>query len=207
MANPADPLSDLKQRAKRLLKRIRAAEPEALEEARLHPFYRGGVDPARFALNDAQLVIARAEGFDSWPRLAAARSKDQTMSVIFNGVGMRIWVEPAHFAATADFYGETMGLKCTWRSEEQGVATYELGFGPTIVVERAEPGPGHEGLFHRFTGLSLEVADIEAAYAALSARGVVFEAPPVRQYWGGVMAFFSDPGGNNHTLLQRPGKG
>ena len=88
-----------------------------------------------------------------------------------------------------------------------GVAVHELGFGPTIVVERAEPGPGNEAIFSRFTGFSLEVADIAAAHAALTARGVVFEGPPVKQYWGGTMAFFSDPAGNNHTLLQRPGKG
>lgn len=129
------------------------------------------------------------------------------MSVIFNGLGLRIWVKPDDFPATADFYGEALGLTRTWRNEDEGVAVYELGFGPTIVVERAEPGPGNEAIFSRFTGFSLEVADIAAAHAALTARGVVFEGPPVKQYWGGMMAFFSDPAGNNHTLLQRPGKG
>jgi len=32
--------------------------------------YRGA-DPARFALHDAQLVLARSYGFDSWPKLKA----------------------------------------------------------------------------------------------------------------------------------------
>ena len=129
------------------------------------------------------------------------------MSVTFNGLGLRIWVKTAHFTAAANFYRDALGLTCPWRDEDEGVAVHELGFGPTIVVERAEPGPGNEAIFSRFTGFSLEVADIAAAHAALTARGVVFEGPPVKQYWGGIMAFFSDPAGNNHTLLQRPGKG
>ncbi|HZZ89853.1 MAG TPA: VOC family protein [Caulobacteraceae bacterium] len=208
MAAASDSLAPYRQRAKRLAKQVRARAPAALEEARLHPLFRGGVDPARFALSDAQLVVARAEGFDSWPRLAAARSRDGTMTdVIFNGLGLRLWVKPDDFTATADFYAEAMGLKCTWRSDEQGVAIYELGFGPTVVVERAEPTPEHAPLLGRFTGFSFEVPDIDAAFAALQARGVPFNGPPERQYWGGTMAFFTDPGGNSHTLLQRPGKG
>jgi catechol 2,3-dioxygenase-like lactoylglutathione lyase family enzyme len=206
LARPNRSLADFRQRAKRLLKRVRGEEPEALDEARLHPLYRGGVDPGRFALSDAQLVIARAEGFESWPRLAAAHSKEQPMSVNFNGLGMRLWVLQEHFDATCDFYGDALGLKCTWRSSDQGVATYEVGFGPTIVVERKAPAPGRETLFGRFTGLSLEVADIEAAYQAMVDRGVPFDGPPTRQPWGGIMAFFRDPAGNEHTLLQRPGK-
>ena len=204
MAKAADPLSSYRDRAKRLLKGVRERDPAALETARLHPLLRGAVDPARFALSDAQLVVARQEGHDSWPRLVAAQSKETAMTIIFNGLGMRIWTPPDHFEAVADFYGETLGLKCTWRSAEQGVATYELGFGPTIVVERAERTPKHEALFGRYTGLSLEVADIEKAYRAMTERGVPFDGPPTRQYWGGVMAFFRDPGGNEHTLLQRP---
>jgi catechol 2,3-dioxygenase-like lactoylglutathione lyase family enzyme len=208
LTGPPDPLQVFRQRAKRFLKRVRDGDPRALETARLHPLFRGGVDPARFALSDAQLVIARAEGFDSWPRLAAARSKDQTMTdVIFNGLGLRLWATPDDFAATADFYGEALGLKCTWRSDAQGVATYELGFGPTVVVERAEPTAEHAPILRRFTGFSFEVPDIDAAYAALQAHGVPFQGPPERQYWGGVMACFTDPAGNSHTLLQRPGKG
>lgn len=206
MANPADPLSDSKQRAKRLLKRVRNAEPEALEEARLHPLFRGGVDPARFALSDAQLVIARRQGFDSWPRLVAAQSKDRTMSVTFNGLGVRIWVKPDDFAAAADFYRDMLALKCSWRDDLHHVATYELGYGPTVVLEGVDPFPPEEGerLAARVTGICLGVADVEESYRALMARGVEFLRPPDKQYWGGIMAHFRDPGGNWLTLLQQP---
>ena len=204
MANPADPLSNFKQSAKRLLKRVKNAEPEALEEARLHPLYRGGVDPARFALSDAQLVIARRQGFDSWPRLAAAQSKEKTMSVIFNDLGVRIWVKPDDFAATADFYRDMLELKCSWRDDSRHIATYELGFGPTLVLEGTDPFPPEEGerLAGRVSGICLGVADVEASYQALMDRGVEFLRPPDKQYWGGIMAHCRDPGGNWLTLLQ-----
>ncbi|MBL8213407.1 MAG: ankyrin repeat domain-containing protein [Bryobacterales bacterium] len=61
-------LHQLKRQAKELLTRYRAGAPKALAEVNAH--YRSA-DAATFALHDAQLVIARAYGFDSWPKLKA----------------------------------------------------------------------------------------------------------------------------------------
>ena len=205
MARPAEPLQVFRTGAKRLLKRVRQGDPEALEEARLHPLLRGGVDPERFALSDAQLVVARAEGHDSWPRLVAAQSRDQTMDVVFNGLGVRLWAHPDAFAATADFYRDVLGLKCSWRDDDRHVATYELGYGPTLVLEGSGEGD-RDKLAGRITGICLGVADVAASFQALRARGVEFLREPDRQYWGGVMAHFKDPAGNWLTVLQRPGK-
>jgi catechol 2,3-dioxygenase-like lactoylglutathione lyase family enzyme len=206
LAKSATPLSDYKQRAKRLLRRVRQRESGALEEARLHPLLRGGVDDAEhFALSDAQLVVARAEGFHSWPRLVAAQSKEQAMSVVFNDLGTRIWVNPEHFAATADFYRDKFDLKCSWRDDVRYVAIFELGFGPTLVLEGSDEGD-RDKLAGRISGVCLGVADVEASYRMLRERGVEFLREPDKQYWGGIMAHFRDPGGNWLTLLQRPGK-
>jgi ankyrin repeat protein len=66
---PARPnLDHLKRQAKELLAAFRAGDPAATAEVRAH--YRGA-DPATFALHLAQLVLARAYGFDSWPNLKA----------------------------------------------------------------------------------------------------------------------------------------
>jgi hypothetical protein len=61
---PNDPsLEHLKKQAKSLLKKVRAADPEALSlVAEFHP---SGVD----GLAGAQLVVARSYGFASWARL------------------------------------------------------------------------------------------------------------------------------------------
>jgi len=61
-------LEQLKKQAKELLERFRVGEVAAVAE--VCQFERSP-DPAHFALNDAQRVLARAYGFESWPKLKA----------------------------------------------------------------------------------------------------------------------------------------
>ena len=61
-------LDQLKRQAKELLEAFRAADAAAGAEVAAN---FDGADRATFALHDAQLVLARAYGFDSWPRLKA----------------------------------------------------------------------------------------------------------------------------------------
>jgi ankyrin repeat protein len=61
-------LDQLKRQAKELLEGFRAGDAAASKEVHTH-FQRA--DPSTFALHDAQLVMARAHGFDSWPKLKA----------------------------------------------------------------------------------------------------------------------------------------
>ena len=65
---PRPSLEYEKKEAKRLLRRLRAGDPDALARARAqHPALAS--DPSRIRLADAQLVLAREYGFASWPRL------------------------------------------------------------------------------------------------------------------------------------------
>lgn len=61
-------LGQLKRQAKELLDAFLAGDPAAVVEVEAH--YRGARSSS-FALHDAQLVLARAYGFDSWPKLKA----------------------------------------------------------------------------------------------------------------------------------------
>ena len=61
-------LNQLKRQAKELLAAFLAGEANAVAEVKTH--YHDA-DPADFALHDAQLVLARAYGFESWPKLKA----------------------------------------------------------------------------------------------------------------------------------------
>ena len=61
-------LDQLKRQAKELLEAFSAGLPDAVAEVNAH--YHGA-DAATFALSHAQLVIARAYGFDSWPKIKA----------------------------------------------------------------------------------------------------------------------------------------
>jgi ankyrin repeat protein len=61
-------LAQLKRQAKELLEGFIACLPDAVAEVNAH--YHDA-DAATFALHHAQLVLARAYGFDSWPKLKA----------------------------------------------------------------------------------------------------------------------------------------
>ncbi|SPE27892.1 hypothetical protein SBA3_140005 [Candidatus Sulfopaludibacter sp. SbA3] len=61
-------LDQLKRQAKELLASFVVGAPDAVREVTAH--YQQA-DATRFALHDAQLVLARAYGFDSWPKLKA----------------------------------------------------------------------------------------------------------------------------------------
>ena len=61
-------LEQLKRQAKELLQAFLAGNSDATAEVKAH--YRAA-DPLGFALHDAQLVLARSYGFESWPRLKA----------------------------------------------------------------------------------------------------------------------------------------
>lgn len=66
---PSQPnLEQLRKQAKDLLEQLRSGQPEAISE--VHRFEHHP-DPSGFALNDAQRILARAYGFDSWPKLKA----------------------------------------------------------------------------------------------------------------------------------------
>ena len=64
-------LEQQKKRARELLNAVRAGDSAAVERFRRH-HPRGGSSTDRWALHDAQLVIAREHGFPSWPKLKAA---------------------------------------------------------------------------------------------------------------------------------------
>jgi ankyrin repeat protein len=61
-------LEQLRKQAKELREQYRADDPAAIAE--VHQFEHRP-DPRAFALNDAQRVLARAYGYESWPRLKA----------------------------------------------------------------------------------------------------------------------------------------
>ena len=62
-------LDQLKRQAKELLEAYRASSPDAIAEVTA---YHRTATPETFALHDAQFVLARSYGFESWPKLKAA---------------------------------------------------------------------------------------------------------------------------------------
>lgn len=97
------------------------------------------------------------------------------------------------------FYGDTLGLVVEFASPEHGYASFSAG---AVRLGLALPGADQASLVGRHTGIGLEVADLEAEHARLAGLGVRFAMPPTRQPWGGYMAMFADPDGNQFYLDQ-----
>lgn len=105
------------------------------------------------------------------------------------------------WAESLAFYRDTLGFTETFADDDLGWAQFDLG-GASIGLERCAEGDAEaDALVGRFVGVSIAVPDIQATFAALSHKGVVFTGPPEQQPWGGVLAHFEDPDGNVLTLL------
>ena len=61
-------LDQLRKQAKDLLEQYRSGNPEAMAEVQR---FERNPDSAAFALHDAQRILARAYGYESWPKLKA----------------------------------------------------------------------------------------------------------------------------------------
>jgi catechol 2,3-dioxygenase-like lactoylglutathione lyase family enzyme len=119
---------------------------------------------------------------------------------------VRLFVSDIH--AARQFYAGLLALPLVADGSSQGFCVFQSG-GVQLVVEAVAPdAPGDDQvLVGRFTGLSFAVADAAATCAAWQQRGVRFTGLPERQFWGGILATFCDPSGNQLQIVQRPAAG
>lgn len=108
-------------------------------------------------------------------------------------------------AAAKAFYAQALALPLKADGEPYGYCVFQSG-GTELVVESVpHDAPDEEQvLVGRFTGLSFTVADIRSTCDQLRARGVAFSGQPERQPWGGTLATFCDPSGNELQIVEQP---
>lgn len=102
------------------------------------------------------------------------------------------------FEKTVTFYKDTLELTLTF--QDDNIAVFDAG-SCQLGVEAAAPNEHTHG---RFSGISFEVSDLSEVFRTLTSRKVPFVGDPAKQYWGGSLAHFSDPGGNVLTLVEYP---
>jgi len=104
-----------------------------------------------------------------------------------------------------EFYGETLGLKTSVISEENGLMSLHLaGDRDTLVYQK----PGY--MPATYTILNFPVDDIDKAVDELASRGVRFERydgfeqdeKGISRGEGPYIAWFKDPAGNVLSVLQ-----
>jgi uncharacterized glyoxalase superfamily protein PhnB len=82
---------------------------------------------------------------------------------------------------------------------------FSLGTTDLVVESVNGDDPAEDrALAGRFTGLSLAVDDVRATHARLAAAGVRFTGTPEAQSWGGTLATFEDPSGNQWQIVEYP---
>lgn len=107
--------------------------------------------------------------------------------------------------AARAFYASRLGFGLKVDGSRFGYCVFDAG-GADLVIERVEAdAPADERmLVGRFSGVSFAVTDVAACHRDLQARGVRFSGAPERQAWGGILATFVDPSGNELQLVELP---
>ena len=117
-------LDELEDQAKAFLDAVLAGEPGAVSEAAAR---HAGADPQRFALHDAQLALARAYGFSSWPRLKAYVSGGLIKPLeMESDRGSDVWN-----TITAAAAGDTLTLQ-RLMERDRGLSRAEYFYAPPI---------------------------------------------------------------------------
>jgi len=107
---------------------------------------------------------------------------------------------PTHdVAASAAFYGDTLGLARSVYMPERNFAEFETGNLTLSIIDAEKMGIGHHP---QPTAIALHVDDVLEARKTLEGRGVEFYGDT---FDTGVchMAFFADPEGNAFMLHHR----
>lgn len=105
--------------------------------------------------------------------------------------------------AARSFYRDKLGLALRAYSAEAGYCVFESGAAQLVVEAVPNEAPADEQvLVGRFTGLSFAVENVAAVYQRLTSLDVPFTGAPETQAWGGILATFQDPAGNELQLVQ-----
>jgi catechol 2,3-dioxygenase-like lactoylglutathione lyase family enzyme len=108
-------------------------------------------------------------------------------------------------AVAHSFYAQALGLPVEAGSPEADFSVFRAGNCQLVVETVPDDAPEEDRvLVGRFTGLSFTVQDVQAQYMALLSKGVQFTGQPELQLWGGTLATFRDPAGNELQLVQYP---
>lgn len=100
------------------------------------------------------------------------------------------------------FYRDKLGLRMLFYNRKVKWLTFDGG---RVTLSLTVPwNRRSKRLVGSKTGISFFVDDIQATYQRLKKKGVRFHLAPRKEKWGGILANFSDPDGNQFFLLQMP---
>lgn len=83
------------------------------------------------------------------------------------------------WARSRDWYVTTLGLQVEFELPDRQIVALKDSEGFAVFLQQIPDAPAPNG-----TALWFEVADVDASFAELSARGVAFAHAPRKTYWG-----------------------
>jgi catechol 2,3-dioxygenase-like lactoylglutathione lyase family enzyme len=211
-------LENLKKQAKQLVRwhrarnysvaaRIRAGLP------RFHDASDAEILGGSFALAEAQLLLAREAGFESWAKLTSEPSEPSELSELSGATTMTtndnssgslglLKAEPQLFVsdvrASCAFFERTLGFSVAFTHGDPPfygqVARDDVRLNLRLVCEPVYAGDVRER--EQLLAAAITVADVKALYTELNAAGAEFQQPLRRQPWGALQFVVRDPDGN-----------
>jgi hypothetical protein len=168
-------LRHFKRRAKALLRDVQRGENGALSQTAIHPGFSRIGSHSGFKLADAQLVIARQQGFAWWPQLRNAISRiDASTGALPLKMNSCVVELPATDLEAALEAFKNLGFRTAWQFENDFASVY--GGGNVEIFIRLEETVSPHRLY-------LDVDDAESFYAEYAENGEVVE--PIRDTpWG-----------------------
>jgi catechol 2,3-dioxygenase-like lactoylglutathione lyase family enzyme len=202
-------LENLKKQAKQLVRWHRAANYSVAARIRaglprFHDVSDAEILAGSFALAEAQLLLAREAGYDSWAALTSELSGAATMTTNTNGDPERmiLQAEPQLFVsdvrASCAFFEHTLGFSVVFTHGDPPfygqVARDDVRLNLRLVCEPVYAGDVRER--EQLLAAAITVADVKALYTELNATGAEFQQPLRRQPWGALQFVVRDPDGN-----------
>jgi catechol 2,3-dioxygenase-like lactoylglutathione lyase family enzyme len=198
---------NLRKQAKLLVRWHRGGNYSVGGRIRSLPRYRNLTDvealALRFALSEAQEIIALESGYESWAALKSGFSTtaEQAQAVpaapVLKGAMPVVFV--SNVQTSAAFFRDKLGFAIDflhghppfYASVSRGAARLHLRFVHEPVIT---PGvrEREEGLLSAF----LDVENIKGLFAEYKAAGVDFVQPLRKEPWGGSAFIVLDPDGN-----------
>jgi len=108
----------------------------------------------------------------------------------------------SNLAGVHRFYRDKLGLRLLFYNRKLKWLTFDTGH--TTLSLTVPWNQRSKKLVGAKTGISFFVDDMQATYEDLKKKGVRFHLAPRKEKWGGTLANFEDPDGNQFFLLQMP---
>jgi catechol 2,3-dioxygenase-like lactoylglutathione lyase family enzyme len=202
-------LENLKKQAKQLVRWHRAANYSVAARIRaglprFHDVSDAEILAGSFALAEAQLLLAREAGYESWAKLTSELSGATTMTTNENTSASPnlLQAEPQLFVsdvrASCAFFEHTLGFSVVFTHGDPPfygqVARDDVRLNLRLVCEPVYAGDVRER--EQLLAAAITVADVKALYTELNAAGAEFQQPLRRQPWGAMQFVVRDLDGN-----------